>query len=94
MTTVLVLLWAPIANLLWYFYTVVMALLSLAVWPFDRTGELQHWCARWWCRLVAWTIFARIHVHGVEHVRRGRPYVYMANHASLIDTPALFAYLP
>jgi len=93
-TTVLVLLWAPIANLLWYFYTVVMALLSLAVWPFDRTGELQHWCARWWCRLVAWTIFARIHVHGVEHVRRGRPYVYMANHASLIDTPALFAYLP
>ena len=94
MTTVLVLLWAPIANLLWYLYTVVMALLSLALWPFDRTGELQHWCARWWCRLVAWTIFARIHVHGVAHVRRGRPYVYMANHASLIDTPALFAYLP
>jgi 1-acyl-sn-glycerol-3-phosphate acyltransferase len=93
-TTVLVYLWAPIANLLWYFYTIVMAVLSLALWPFDRTGELQHWCARWWCRLVAWTIFARIHVHGVEHVRRGRPYVYMANHASLIDTPALFAYLP
>ena len=94
MTTVLVYLWAPIANLLWYFYTIVMALLSLAVWPFDRTGDLQHWCARWWCRLVAWTIFARIHVQGVEHVQRGRPYVYMANHASLIDTPALFAYLP
>ena len=94
MTTVLVYLWAPIANLLWYFYTIVMAVLSLALWPFDRTGELQHWCARWWCRLVAWTIFARIHVHGVQHVRHGRPYVYMANHASLIDTPALFAYLP
>jgi len=93
-TTVLVYLWAPIANLLWYFYTIVMAVLSLALWPFDRTGELQHWCARWWCRLVAWTIFARIHVQGVQHVRRGRPYVYMANHASLIDTPALFAYLP
>jgi len=93
-TTVLVYLWAPIANLLWYVYTIVMAILSLVLWPFDRTGELQHWCARWWCRLVAWTIFARIHVHGVEHVQRGRPYVYMANHASLIDTPALFAYLP
>jgi 1-acyl-sn-glycerol-3-phosphate acyltransferase len=93
-TTVLVYLWAPFANLLWYVYTIVMAILSLALWPFDRTGELQHWCARWWCRLVAWTIFARIRVHGVEHVQRGRPYVYMANHASLIDTPALFAYLP
>ena len=94
MTTVLVYLWAPFANLLWYVYTIVMAILSLVLWPFDRTGELQHWCARWWCRLVAWTIFARIHVHGVEHVQRGRSYVYMANHASLIDTPALFAYLP
>jgi 1-acyl-sn-glycerol-3-phosphate acyltransferase len=91
---VLIYLWAPIANLLWYLYTIVMGSLSLLVSPFDRTGELQHACARWWCRLVAWTIFARIRVHGVEHVQRGRPYVYMANHASLIDTPALFAYLP
>jgi 1-acyl-sn-glycerol-3-phosphate acyltransferase len=93
-TTVLVLLWAPIANLLWYLYTVVMALLSLALWPFDRTASCSTGApgggAGWW----PWTIFARIHVHGVEQVRRGRPYVYMANHASLIDTPALFAYLP
>ncbi len=94
MSTVLIYLWAPVANLLWYFYTIVMGSLSLLLSPFDRTGELQHACARWWCRLVAWTIFARIRVHGVEHVQRGRPYVYMANHASLIDTPALFAYLP
>src|ERR1051325_5956498 len=71
-----------------------MATLSLMLWPFDRGGVMQHWCARWWCRLVAWTIFARIRVHGVEHVQEGRPYVYMAHHASLIDTPALFASLP
>jgi len=93
-TRFVVYLWAPVANVLWYVYTIVMATLSLVLWPFDRTGALQHWCARWWCRLVAWTIFARIHVRGVEHVQPGRPYVYMANHASLIDTPALFAYLP
>ena len=92
--TLLVFLWAPFANLLWYTHTVVMGSLSLLLWPFDRTGALQFWCARWWCRLVAWSIFARILVHGVEHVRAGQPYVYMANHSSLIDTPALFAYLP
>jgi 1-acyl-sn-glycerol-3-phosphate acyltransferase len=86
--------WAPFANLLWYAYTVVMATLSLLLWPFDRSGRLQHWCARWWCRLVAWTIFTRIRVHGADRVRPDRPYVYMANHASLIDIPALFAYLP
>jgi 1-acyl-sn-glycerol-3-phosphate acyltransferase len=71
-----------------------MATLSLILWPFDRSGELQHWCARWWCRLVAWSIFARIRVHGAANVRKDQNYVYMANHSSLIDTPALFAYLP
>ena len=91
---ILIYAWAPFANLLWYANTVVMASVSLLAWPFDRTGDIQHWCARWWCRLVAWSIFARIRVHGVEHVRRGHAYVYMANHASLIDTPALFACLP
>lgn len=86
--------WAPFANLLWYLETIVMGTISLLLWPFDRTGELQHGCARIWCRMVAWTIGARIRVHGVEKVEAGRPYVYMANHSSLIDTPALFAYLP
>jgi len=92
--TALVYLWAPFANLLWYLETVVMGTISLIAWPFDRTGEIQHACTRWWCRMVALTIGVRIHVHGVEHVERGVSYVYMANHSSLIDTPALFAYLP
>ena len=92
--TILVYLWSPFANLLWYTHTVVMATLSLLLWPFDRSGAMQHWCARWWCRLVAWSIFARIRVHGTDKLRRDETYVYMANHSSLIDTPALFAYLP
>jgi 1-acyl-sn-glycerol-3-phosphate acyltransferase len=92
--TALVYLWAPFANVLWYVETVVMGTISLLVWPFDRRGEMQHACARWWCRMVAVTIGARIHVHGVEQVQPGRSYVYAANHSSLIDTPALFAYLP
>lgn len=92
--TALVYLWAPFANLLWYIETIVMGTTSLVLWPFDRTGELQHACARWWCRMVALTIGARIRVYGAEHVRAGRSYVYVANHSSLIDTPALFACLP
>ena len=92
--TVLIYAWAPLANLLWYFYTVVMATISLVVSPFDRTGGMQHWCARWWCRLIAWTIGARIKVSGVENLEKAGTYVYMANHCSLVDIPALFAYLP
>ncbi len=71
-----------------------MATISLLLCPFDRSGAMQHWCARWWCRLVAWSIFARIRVRGQENILPDRTYVYMANHSSLVDTPALFAYLP
>lgn len=92
--TILIYAWAPFANLLWYFYTVVMATLSLLLWPFDRSGKMQHWCARWWCRLIAWTIGARIRVQGTENLDPRQNYVYMANHCSLIDIPAMFAYLP
>ena len=92
--TILIYLWAPVANLLWYTHTVVMATISLVLWPFDRTGAMQHWCARTWCRLIAWSIFSWIRVTGTENVRPDKNYVYMANHSSLIDTPALFAYLP
>jgi 1-acyl-sn-glycerol-3-phosphate acyltransferase len=94
MRSLLVYLWAPFANLLWYVYTIVMGTISLLVWPFDRSGRLQHACSRWWCRMIAWTIGARIRVHGTANVRPDLSYVYMANHSSLIDTPALFAYLP
>jgi 1-acyl-sn-glycerol-3-phosphate acyltransferase len=94
LATALVYAWAPFANLLWYFETVVMGTISLAISPFDRSGNLQHACARWWCRMVALTIGARIRVHGVSNVEPNTSYVYMANHSSLIDTPALFAYLP
>jgi len=92
--TILIYCWAPFANLFWYLYTIVMATISLALWPFDRTGAMQHWCARWWCRLIALTIGARIRIHGAENISPDSNYVYMANHSSLIDTPALFACLP
>ena len=69
--TALVYLWAPFANLLWYAETVVMGTISLLVWPFDHSGEMQHACARWWCRMVALTIGARIHVYGIEQVQAG-----------------------
>src|SRR5215470_17427649 len=85
----LIYLWAPLANLLWYFYTIVMATISLALWPFDHNGAMQHWCARWWCRLIAWTIGAQIRVRGAENLEPDRAYVYMANHCSLVDIPAM-----
>ena len=92
--TLFVYLWAPPANLLWYAYTILIGTLSLALWPFDRGGKMQHWCARLWSRMILRTVGARIRVYGKDRLAPGGCYVFMANHASLLDIPALFAHLP
>jgi 1-acyl-sn-glycerol-3-phosphate acyltransferase len=83
-----------VAHLLWYTYTLVFGVASLLMFPFDRRGTLEQTCARWWCRLVTWTIFVRIRVQGSEQIRPDRAYVFVANHASFLDVLALFASLP
>jgi 1-acyl-sn-glycerol-3-phosphate acyltransferase len=73
----------------------VMATISLTVSFIDREGRRQHWCARTWCKLIANTVGARMVVHGVENLpAAGTPVVYMANHQSYMDIPALYGYLP
>lgn len=77
-----------------YLYTIVMATLSLLLSFVDRGGRLQHWCARTWCRMIAVTAGARIKVRGLEHVPRDQAAVFIANHASYLDIPAIWGYVP
>ncbi len=77
-----------------YLYTIVMGTISLLVSPFDRSGNLQHACARIWARLIMLTSMVRVRVSGLENVDTQAPYVYCANHQSYLDTTLLFGYLP
>jgi 1-acyl-sn-glycerol-3-phosphate acyltransferase len=76
-----------------YLYTIVMASLSLVLSLFDRDGRLQHWCARTWCRLIAGTAGARVKVIGLENVPP-QAAVFVANHSSYLDIPAIWGYVP
>jgi len=71
----------------------VFAALSLLVaWIPPR----RHWvfyCARWWARGVLFTSGVRLAVSH-EDDRGETPVIYMANHQSLFDIPALLASLP
>jgi 1-acyl-sn-glycerol-3-phosphate acyltransferase len=75
-------------------YTVVMASLSLSLSLFDRTGRLQHWCARTWSRMIARTALLDVRVHGAEHLRAGESYVFLSTHQSWMDIPVMLGYLP
>jgi 1-acyl-sn-glycerol-3-phosphate acyltransferase len=77
-----------------YLYTVVMGVLALLLSLVDRKGKLQHGCARVWCRMIAVTAGARMRVRGLENIPSGQPCVFIANHQSYLDIPALFGYLP
>jgi 1-acyl-sn-glycerol-3-phosphate acyltransferase len=77
-----------------YFYTLLMGALALLLSLFDRDGRLQHWCARTWCRMIAATAGARVRVEGLENVPRGRACVFVANHQSYLDIPAVWGYVP
>jgi 1-acyl-sn-glycerol-3-phosphate acyltransferase len=44
--------------------------------------------------MAVWLAGARLEIHGLDQIPRGRPVVFMANHQSNCDPPALLAILP
>jgi 1-acyl-sn-glycerol-3-phosphate acyltransferase len=85
---------SAIAIPLIYLYTIVMASLSLTLSLYDPCGRRQHWCAKTWCRMIAWTAGARVRVHGAENIQPGVSYVFLSTHQSYMDIPAMLGYLP
>lgn len=47
-----------------------------------------------WSRVLLWAGGARLEVHGLDQVAWERPHIFVSNHQSTIDIPALFAALP
>ena len=85
-----------LAPLIWL-YTIILGTLSLACSLFDRDGRLQHDLARFWSWLIMKTILSPLKVTGVENLKgadSSRPRVYAITHASALDIPILYVYLP
>ena len=75
-------------------YTIVLGILSLASSLVDHRGNIAHWCARTWSRLILATTGVRVHTSGVERVPPDGGYVFISNHQSIYDIPILFSVLP
>jgi 1-acyl-sn-glycerol-3-phosphate acyltransferase len=83
-------------------YTLVLGTISLLSSFVDRNGSFQHKCARLWSWLIMKTILSPVKVTGMSHVETpapGRPInpkprVYAVTHASALDIPILYVYLP
>ncbi|HXJ43584.1 MAG TPA: lysophospholipid acyltransferase family protein [Bryobacteraceae bacterium] len=74
--------------------TILMACLSLTSSLWDRRGVAQHNIARAWSRMLLAFAFVRCTVVGAEKIDPTKHYVFVCNHASYMDTPALLSSIP
>jgi 1-acyl-sn-glycerol-3-phosphate acyltransferase len=74
--------------------TVILGLVSMAAAAVDHTGNAAHRIARLWARILLAVSFIRVRSTGVENLDPRGSYVFVANHASYMDIPALLAVLP
>jgi 1-acyl-sn-glycerol-3-phosphate acyltransferase len=79
--------------LIW-FYTLVLGILALPGGLFDRSGRRLHWFSRTWSWLIMKTILSPVKVSGLDKIDTSKPHVFAVNHASAMDIPVLYVYLP
>jgi 1-acyl-sn-glycerol-3-phosphate acyltransferase len=79
--------------LIWL-YTLVLGLLALPGGLFDRSGRRLHWFSRAWSWLIMKTVLSPVKVIGLEKIDTSKTHVYAVNHASAMDIPFLYVYLP
>lgn len=72
----------------------VFATLTLITLPFNRNGIVFHAVARGWARVLLFICGVEVHVTGLDKLDRSKNYVYVSNHASLFDIPAVIAGVP
>ncbi|MDE3164500.1 MAG: 1-acyl-sn-glycerol-3-phosphate acyltransferase [Acidobacteriota bacterium] len=74
--------------------TIVMGTLSLIDSFFDKTGNSQHALARAWGRMLLAASLIRVRAAGVEKLDPRGTYVFVSNHQSYMDIPAILSVLP
>lgn len=76
-------------------YTIVVAIVTILSHPFDhRRGRIYHAIGRFWGRGVLRICGLPLSIRGAEGLERERTVVYVSNHASAFDIPAVLAGCP
>jgi len=79
-------------------YTIILGTISLIASLFDRNGRIQHRLASFWSWLVMKTILSPVTVTGnaaaLAGEAGGKARVFAVTHASALDIPILYVYLP
>ena len=75
-------------------FTIGMGTASLIASFFDATGNSQHRVARIWAKMILAVSFIQVRVEGLEKLDPKASYVFVANHGSFMDIPAILSQVP
>jgi 1-acyl-sn-glycerol-3-phosphate acyltransferase len=74
--------------------TTLYGTVSLITSLFDASGRAQHRVACAWARMLLRIAGVKVRVEGLEHVSPGASYVFVSNHLSFMDIPAILPNIP
>lgn len=87
----IVISWFTFVSVTSVFFFMIALILRLVTKPFDPRLKILHLFTCFWAALYTWIIPAwRINIKGKENIIRGRTYVVVSNHQSLLDILVLF----
>ena len=75
-------------------FTIPLALITAVLLPLNYKGKIYHFFARIWSKLMLFIFGVKINVKGNENLDPKQNYIYISNHASAFDIPALIAGIP
>ncbi|OFV89025.1 MAG: hypothetical protein A3J75_01555 [Acidobacteria bacterium RBG_16_68_9] len=87
-------LWGLLADVLIFFYTIVIGPTATVAVLISRRSRPLDILARGWCKLIVWTCGIRVTVEGLHHVQPGRSCVIISNHLSNFDIWCTYACVP
>lgn len=75
-------------------FTLFVIFTGVPITFFDPTGKFLHAYGKLWGRVALIIAGVRVEVHGAEKISLDVPLIFMGNHRSNFDIPALYAGLP
>jgi 1-acyl-sn-glycerol-3-phosphate acyltransferase len=73
--------------------TFVLSVWALLTIPFDKSGKYFRLSPWLWSKCIFWVFRIKLSIKGYENIDPRQPYVFVSNHASMFDIPAVIAAL-
>ncbi len=83
-----------IKNFVVVLYSLIVAIISILIYPFDYRSKLSNPLMKIWTNAVLFIYGIKVTVRGAENVDPARGKIYISNHASYIDIFVQLAKLP